>query len=369
MPLRVLIIPDKFKGTLSAAKAAEAIARGWRKARPADHLSLLPMSDGGDGFGEVMGTLLGAKMKHAPTMDAAHRPVRGHWWWLKQKRTAVIDSAAIIGLAMLPEGRFHPFQLDSFGLGRIILAAQKTGATQAILGIGGSATNDGGFGLARSLGWEFYDSGSKRLNEWWELHRLTRVRPPRQALSMNLKVAVDVDNPLLGPHGCSRIYGPQKGLKPADMLLAEICLAQLGKVMRAFLGKDFAKAKGAGAAGGLGFGLLAFAGAKLESGFSVFARHAGLREKIAEADLVITGEGKIDHQTYMGKGVGKIAQCCLANRKKCMAIAGTILAPTESPRLFARTLALTDLTTLSHAQKYPARYISQLAWQLASETT
>ena len=149
MPLKVLIIPDKFKGTLTAREAAETIARGWRKIRPEDTLELLPMSDGGDGFGEVMGKLINARIQTTPTVDAAHRPCQSQWWWEPKTKTAIIESARVIGLAMLPPGKFHPFALDTFGLGKVIQAAARKGAKRCLVGIGGSATNDGGFGMAR----------------------------------------------------------------------------------------------------------------------------------------------------------------------------------------------------------------------------
>ncbi len=155
--LRVLIVPDKFKGTLSAGAAAAAIARGWRKARPRDRLILLPMSDGGDGFGEVISGLLNAKPQTISAIDAARRPCAAHWWWEPKTRTAIIESAKLIGLAMLPPKEFHPYALDTAGLGAIIPALAAAGAKRCLAGIGGSATNDGGFGLARALGWEFLD--------------------------------------------------------------------------------------------------------------------------------------------------------------------------------------------------------------------
>src|ERR1700756_1294305 len=150
MALKVLIVPDKFKGTLTARAAAMAIARGWRKARPADALELLPMSDGGDGFGEVLSGLLHAKKIAVKTVDAAHRPIRAHWWWEAKSKTAIVESANVIGLALLPSKKFHPFQLDTLGLGAVIRAAVKRGAKHCFVGIGGSATNDAGFGVARA---------------------------------------------------------------------------------------------------------------------------------------------------------------------------------------------------------------------------
>src|SRR5439155_11955972 len=169
MPPRVLIVPDKFKGTLTAHEAATAIAAGWRRARPTDQLELLPMSDGGDGFGTVMGELLGAKRMACRTMDAAHRPCTAQWWWEAKSRTAVIETAAIIGLAMLPRGKFHPFQLDTGGIARVLEAVRRRRAKSCLIGIGGSATNDGGFGLARALGWRFLDKKGQSIDQWVRL--------------------------------------------------------------------------------------------------------------------------------------------------------------------------------------------------------
>jgi glycerate 2-kinase len=149
--LNVLIIPDKFKGTLSAGAAADAIARGWGRARPGDALDLRPMTDGGDGFGEVMGQLLGARLQRAETVNAAHRKCQARWWWEPRTKTAVLESAAVIGLAMLLPNQSHPFELDTFGLGPVLAAAARKGAKRCLVGIGGSATNDGGFGVARAL--------------------------------------------------------------------------------------------------------------------------------------------------------------------------------------------------------------------------
>src|SRR2546423_13546107 len=149
---RILIAADKFKGTLTASQATAAIAKGWAKARPADHLELLPISDGGDGFGEVLSALWKARKRAVHTIDAAHRPLRARWWWEPKRKAAIIESARIVGLAQLPPKQFHPFDLDTFGVGAVIHAAAKQGARTCLIGIGGGATNDGGFGLARALG-------------------------------------------------------------------------------------------------------------------------------------------------------------------------------------------------------------------------
>jgi len=158
MGLRVLIVPDKFKGTLTAQQAAEAIARGWSQTRNDDSIELLPMSDGGDGFGVVLSELLEAQVQSTKTVDAAHRPVVAEWWWEPRSATAIVEAARVNGLAQLPRGKFHPFELDTFGLGQVLREAVQAGAKRCVVGIGGSATNDGGFGMARAMGWEFINS-------------------------------------------------------------------------------------------------------------------------------------------------------------------------------------------------------------------
>jgi glycerate 2-kinase len=366
MPLRVLIIPDKFKGTLSAPAAAEAIARGWRSARPPDVLEMVPMSDGGDGFGEVTSALLGAKGQRVRTMDAARRPCVAQWWWEARSRTAIIESAAVIGLAMLPPGRFHPFELDTRGLGDVVGAAARKGARRCMMGIGGSATNDGGFGLARALGWQFLDRGGQRIECWTGLRLLERIQvPQRRRWFARCLVATDVQNPLLGRRGASRVYGPQKGLRPTDFAVAEQCLGRLARVVERQLGRDFARVPGAGAAGGLGFGLQAFLGAELTPGLDLFARHAGLERLLGKADLVVTGEGAIDISTLMGKGVGQIGERCRRLRIPCIGLAGMVGMTSGAKGVFTQIHALTELTSVRQAKARPAHWLERLAEQVA----
>lgn len=369
MSLKVLIVPDKFKGTLTARAAAEAIARGWRKARRQDALELLPMSDGGDGFGEVLSGSLNAKRIAIKAVDAAHRPIRAHWWWEPKSRTAIIESANVIGLAKLPSKKFHPFQLDTFGLGEVIRAAFAKGAKRCFIGIGGSATNDGGFGVARALGWEFLDRDEKPITEWTELHKLAALREPRRTKWFDeLIVAVDVQNPLLGPRGCTRIYGPQKGLTPEDFPLAEKCLRRLAGISSKFKVQGSKFEPGTGAAGGLGFGLRCFAGAKLQPGFELFAHHAELSRRLRSADLVITGEGAIDASTMMGKGTGQIAKLCRKLKKPCIGLAGSVMESTGAKRkLFPILHGLTKLTDVADAKNRPAFWLEQLAERTSLE--
>jgi len=366
--VKILIIPDKFKGTLTASAAAKAIARGWRKARPRDSLELLPMSDGGDGFGEVMSSVLSAKSRKIKTVDAAHRRCQANWWWEPKTRTAIIESANVIGLAKLPLGKFHPFELDTFGLGGVIRAAAQTGAMRCMIGIGGSATNDGGFGIARAIGWKFLDYDGDPIERWTELHQLARITPPqRRRWFKELIVAVDVQNPLLGTRGATRVYAPQKGLRRSQFEEAERNLRRLAAVVpkNRRRSQSTATIPGAGAAGGLGFGLTAFLGARAEPGFNLFARFTNLHRHLRAADLVITGEGCIDNSTFMGKGVGEIARCRRKWKIPCIAFAGEIAAQEPAMQNFLIAHALTDLTTGKAAKSNPDLWLERLVERVA----
>jgi glycerate kinase len=326
------------------------------------------MSDGGDGFGAVLGGLMGCRKQKQKVIDAAHRACHAAWWWHEGTRTAVLDSAAVIGLAMLPPGRFHPFDLDTFGLGLLLRSAARRGAKRCLAGIGGSATNDGGFGMARALGWEFRDNAGRIIERWTGLGGLARIIPPEQPSPFDeMLVAVDVANPLLGPRGASRVYGPQKGLRPKDFLAAEHNLRRLAEVFRRQSGNNYSRCPGAGAAGGLGFGFEAFLGARLEPGFELFARHAGLERQLDSSDLVLTGEGSVDRSTLMGKGVGELARRCQDKKIPCLGFGGSVKVNSRARSPFAGLYALEDLTTTKEARNRPAYWLEKLATKAAQE--
>ena len=366
MTRRVLIVPDKFKGSLSAHEAAGAIARGWAAACPDDTLVLLPMSDGGDGFGLVMAGALGLEERHVEVVDAAGQARPATWWLDSESAQAVVETAQSNGLALLPRGQFHPFDLDTRGVGQLLLVAGQAGATQCLTGIGGSATNDGGFGMARALGWVFLDKEGREIGQWTGLDGLAEIESPTKRDWPGVTVASDVHNPLLGVDGATRVYGPQKGMCPEDFAKADACLGQLAKVTAETFGSDFSLETGAGAAGGLGFGLMAFVGATIESGFEVFAKASELEAKIGEADFVVTGEGAIDEQTLMGKGTGQVAALCRRLGKPCIGMAGQMsLGQAEvdlGKRLFWRlTTLVPDLATEQEAMANAALHLEQLA--------
>ncbi len=340
---------------------------GWCSQRCGDQLQLLPMSDGGDGFGEVIGSLTGGVTQTVLTCDAAHRRCVARWWWHDRTRTAILETAGVVGLAMLPAGKFHPFDLDTFGVGKLLRAAFDKGARRVLVGLGGSATNDGGFGMARALGWQFRTREGKTVESWTELTSAVELRRPvNLPRSVDIVVAVDVQNPLLGSRGATRVYGPQKGLKSADFALAEQCLRRLASLVHAAQGRDLARSAGAGAAGGLGFGFAAFLNGRLRPGFALFAREAHLDQHLRQADLVITGEGAIDRSTFMGKGAGQIARRCRQLRIPCIGLAGVITPPDLAKRSFCEIGALAELTSLERAKCNAAGWLERLAAKLAS---
>ncbi|HVV73736.1 MAG TPA: glycerate kinase, partial [Verrucomicrobiae bacterium] len=315
----------------------------------------------------VIGQLLGAEVRESAAVDAAHRKRVARWWWEPTRRTALIDSAGVIGLAMLKPNEFHPFALDTFGLGLVLKEAARMGAEQCIVGIGGSATNDAGFGFARALGWQFLDRSGRPIEQWTALDRLADLREPEKVrLFESCLVAVDVQNPLLGPLGATRVYGPQKGLLPTDFDAAEYCLERLAEVARQRLGNDLAAIPGAGAAGGLGFGFLAFLSAQLHPGFEWFTEKAGLEDRLKWADLVITGEGAIDESTLMGKGVGQIGQRCRALGVPCIALGGRVQPIQPGGAVFTECHALTELTSLQSALTNASYWLQSLAGATAA---
>ena len=234
------------------------------------------------------------------------------------------------------------------------------------MGIGGSATNDGGFGVARAMGWEFFNAKSAALDRWTDLHSLSQIKiAPRDRWFEEFSVAVDVNNPLLGPTGCTRVYGPQKGLKETDFEFAERCLGALASIAHQELHVVTAEEPGAGAAGGLGFGLRTFLGAKLAPGFELFAKLANLTSRIQNADLVITGEGAIDEQTLMGKGVGELAALCKKLNKSCVGVAGFVTDSERALNVFANVHALVDLTSPEEAKADAGKWVLEATRQMA----
>ncbi|MGI9113168.1 MAG: glycerate kinase [Gaiellaceae bacterium] len=312
--MKVVVAPDTFTGTLSAAEAAHAIALGWRSARPQDELVLVPMADGGGGTIEVVAKAVpGAQRHETEVLDARGRPAVATWLSLPDGR-ALIESAQACGLSQLEPDERDPVTATSFGVGQLLLAARAAGHSTLVIGLGGSATVDGGVGAARALGHRLRFLAG-------ELDRITH----RASLDAEAVVAADVSSPLLGPEGAALRFGAQKGASDADLLLLERSLARLaGVVERDLDGGPWRDLPGAGAAGGLGFGLAAFCGARIEPGAPIVAELVGLPEALDGATYVVTGEGALDRQTATGKVPAHVLSLARGRRLETFAIAGRL---------------------------------------------
>ncbi|HUF64110.1 MAG TPA: glycerate kinase [Verrucomicrobiales bacterium] len=330
--MRVLVAFDKFKGSLSATEACQAAARGLARAKPFFDICQVPVADGGEGTVQGVAASLPGRIVHAPVVDALGRPIDAPFFLAIDSPSpfAVLEMAAAAGLEPIPPGLRDPLRATTRGVGQLIRAAQREGAHTILAGLGGSATNDGGAGLAAALGYHFLDSQGNALDPLpLNLHRVASIVPPTAEASPPLPFVValaDVTNPLLGPQGATAVFGPQKGVSPALEPLLESALAHLANQVAASLKCDFRDAPGAGAAGGCGFGLLAFLGARIESGFERIAQITGLEEAMRACDWVITGEGRLDHQTLLGKAPAGVAAMARRLGKPVHAIGGSASA-------------------------------------------
>ncbi len=334
--MRILIATDKFKGSLTATQVAGALARALQRHLPGVSCELCPIADGGEGTTEAMVTALGGGWREVATEDAQHRPLTARYGWITrpgEAPQAVLEMSAASGLALVSDLPLAPATASTFGTGLMLRDALAQGAGRVLIGIGGSATNDGGLGLAAALGYRFFDTRGEPLEPLPRaLLELDRIEAPAAApwRQAELLVACDVDNPLLGPNGASAVYGPQKGVH--DIAGFEARLRHLADVVARDLGTDPRAQPGAGAAGGLGYGLMAFCGARLTGGFDLVAGRLGLEARIRQADLVITGEGRLDAQTLSGKGPAGVARMARALGKPVAAFAGSL---EDSPALRA----------------------------------
>ena len=341
--MRILIAPDKFKGSLSAPAAAAAISRGLRTAWPDAYLDLAPIADGGEGFAESLAVALGAEWVNVATEDAIGRPIEARYAWLPREHLAILEMSEASGLHRIAQHERDPLRADTFGTGIVIAHAGARGARRILVGLGGSATTDGGVGVARALGYRFFDHEGREFSATpGMLASLARIeRPPGLSLP-EIFAACDVQNPLLGERGAARVYGPQKGADAGTVEFLESALSRLSDVCATSLGGDPRNVPGAGAAGGLGFGLLTFCGASIRPGFDVIAEALHLEERIALADLVITGEGRIDDQTLDGKGPAGVAALARKAGKRVIGFGGSVTAEAESAGIFDALIPITD---------------------------
>lgn len=322
--MKILIAPDKFKGSLTAVGVAENIALGIRDTIPDANIEIAAIADGGEGTASIICEAANGKWITCPAHDPIGRVIDARYGLVRAKNFAVMEMSEVAGLRLLEPGERDPLKTNTFGVGELILDAAAREIEQIIIGLGGSGTNDGGTGMARSLGFRFFASDKQLPVAPENLVELTRIEPPASLNLPKIIAAVDVRNPLLGEEGATRVFGPQKGATPEQMQVLERALAKLARVVSHDLGCDFRNQPGAGAAGGLGFGLLSFCHAELRPGFEVVSEAIDLKEKIKNADVIITGEGRLDAQTLQGKGPAGVADLARRFGKQVYAIVGEI---------------------------------------------
>ena len=333
--VKILIAPDKFKGALSAREVAENIALGLRDVVRAAEIEILPMADGGEGTADVICDALGGSWLKCNAHDAFGRKIDARYAWIENRNLAVMEMSEAAGMRRLSERERDPLRANTFGVGEMILNAAEHGAREIFVGLGGSATNDGGFGMARALGFRFFSESKRELQGGvGELQKLERVERSKDLSLPKIVAAVDVQNPLLGANGATRVFGPQKGATEDKIDILESALARLADVISKEFAVDYREEPGAGAAGGLGFGLMTFCAAKIRSGFDVIAEAVRLESKMKDADLVITGEGSLDRQTLEGKTPAGVARLARKLGKRVFALVGRALNDRELREIF-----------------------------------
>jgi glycerate kinase len=337
--MRIVVAPNAFKGSLSALEAATAIAEGVRIAAPDADLVLVPIADGGDGTVDALVAATKGQPRTGRVRGPLGDPVDADYGLIDGGSTAVIEMAKAAGLALVPNDRRDPRITTTYGVGELMQHAYDEGARHFVVGIGGSATNDGGAGMAQALGYHLLDETGRELPPGGlALRRLARIHVG--GVHVNWKqsevdVACDVTNPLTGPSGASAVYGPQKGATPEMVAELDAALHHFAEIIRRDLGIDVERLPGAGAAGGLGAGLVAFAGARLRPGAEMMMEALHLDERLTGASLVITGEGRIDSQTArFGKGPATVARHAKNAGIPVVAIGGSVADETELRLLF-----------------------------------
>ncbi|MGY5268268.1 glycerate kinase family protein [Paraclostridium bifermentans] len=324
--MKIVISIDSLKGSLTSIEAANAIKKGILSVDNKSDVVIMPLADGGEGTVEALVQGMNGEEKVISVTGPINEKVNATYGILKETNTAIIEMAQASGLPLVPGELRNPLNTTTYGVGEIIKEAIEKGCRNFIVGIGGSATNDCGVGMLQALGFEFYDEndnlvelGGKVLNQ---IKRIKTDNKLKELDECNFKIACDVNNPLYGENGAAYIYGPQKGATKEIVKELDKGLKNFAEVVKKDLGKDIAHIEGAGAAGGLGFGFLGFLNSKLESGIKIILDEIKLEEVVKDAGIVITGEGRLDNQTAMGKAPIGVAKLAKKHGAKVIAIAG-----------------------------------------------
>jgi glycerate kinase len=332
--MNILIAPDSFKGSLTAPEAADAIGQGVLAVLPGAEIVSLPLGDGGEGTAEALVRATRGRLLTRSVTGPLGEPVEASFGLLGDDVTAVVETAAASGLSLVPAEKRNPLLTTSYGTGELIRAALDEGCTRLLVGLGGSATNDGGAGLAQALGARLLTAEGKEIRRGGAaLAQLERIDisglDPRVG-KVRVLAACDVKNPLSGPEGASAVYGPQKGANPEMVEQLDLALGHYAEVIRRDLGQEVADYPGAGAAGGIGAGLVAFLKAELHSGIALVLDLLGFEEYLESADLVLTGEGRIDPQTGFGKAVFGVGAVAMRRRVPVIAFTGAVAEEPEN---------------------------------------
>jgi len=367
--MKILLAPDKFRGSLTAPEVCVAMREGILKAVPNAEISAIPMADGGEGTATILTFNAGGQMLTVAVSDPLGRKINAEFGLSADGQTAYLEMATASGLRLLQSEERNPLLTTTFGTGELIQEAVNKGAKQLILGIGGSATTDGGIGMAAALGWHFLDKNDQNLNPIGEnLICIQKIIPPITFPSIDIQVACDVTAPLYGLYGAAYVYAPQKGADAEMVVKLDEGLRHLATIIQRDFGVDLAQVEGTGAAGGLGFGLLFFLKATLKEGVKIVMEQTGFEEKLRGVDLIFTGEGKIDEQTLQGKLIAGIAQAAHQKQIPVVALCGTLLISAEEVQSIGLNYAASILNrpmTLDEAIAYAHQGVSESAYLLA----
>ena len=352
--MKIVIAMDSFKGSLTAEEACDIVAEAIRSARPETQVIVRPMADGGEGTAAVLMTAAAGQWVQSRVMGPLpDMQVDAGFAWLPESRTAVVEMASASGLQLLRRDQRNPLKTTTYGTGQLIRAAIDYGARRVLLAVGGSATVDGGVGAAMALGWKFLArDGSEIGCGGDQLLPISEIIPPPQGMDIPVDVLCDVDSPLCGPHGAAVVFGPQKGATAESVRTLDSALAHLAALVQQQLGQDIRNLPGGGAAGGLAAGAVAFMGARLTSGIEAVMSQCGLAAAVADADWVITGEGRFDHQSLRGKVVSGVTRVARERGARIGVIAGQVRLPSEVFRMAGIEAALgcmAETMELEHA--------------------
>lgn len=378
--IRIVIAPDKFKGSLTSFEVCAAIARGLQAASDSQgnpdaagfDIVQLPLADGGDGLLDIIRYYTRAEIRTATVSGPLSEPVSASWLLTPDGETAFVEMAEASGLLLLDPAQYNCEITSTYGTGQLILEAIRSGVEEIVIGIGGSATNDGGAGMGAALGYRFFDGdGNIFIPVGGDLIRIARIEPPEnnRFRHIRFRVAGDVRNPLCGPSGATRIYAPQKGAGPSVVETLEAGMLHYAELLKRDLGVDVRDRAGAGAAGGLGAGCMAFLQAAFEGGVELMMGISKTAQCIREADWVITGEGRMDKQTLHGKLIAGIAELAQQYNKPVLAICGSMdlsVADWRSMGIVSAFSIVNRAMPLEEAQRQAAALLEEAAYSIGS---